>query len=347
MCAMVDDYGYIFIKLVVLKSLLMSAQDRKKLESFRDLESLGSYIKRFFPRFNPEGLSISEFERNLWKTYMDIEEKILVSSPDSIKSFLKTLLVRYEIWNIKIAIHGVIEGLDIDQKIEHIFKKPSVILERENFIKELLKAKNFAEIRSAIKNTPYKKIIERGLEHIEKNGEIFYLEQELDKYYFENMIEQSGYFPAEEQEFIEHFIRSQVDFYNFNLIYRAFFNKISLDEISPFLLNNGYIFNQKKLQILQSSSNFDEFIKHLQNLLKKHKELYIFAQSLKNPNPKMWQHLSTVFLEMFLTRFQHTIMADISLKSISLMFQIILYKQIEIQEIIARAVQIALIQEQY
>ena len=81
--------------------------------------------------------------------------------------------------------------------------------------------------------------------------------------------------------------------------------------------------------------------------MKKHLKLYNFIPFLKNPNPQVWQNLSAVFLDIFLSRFQRSIMAEIPLKSIALIFQIILYKETEIKEIIARAVQIALIQEKY
>ncbi|RLI65626.1 MAG: hypothetical protein DRO88_04045 [Promethearchaeia archaeon] len=347
MRATVDDYGYVFIKLAVLKSLLMSPQDRKKILSFRDLESLGNYIKHFFPLFRPEGLTISQFERNLWKTYIDIEEKILVSAPFSIQSFLRTLMVRYEIWNIKIAIHGVIEGLSIEEKKEHIYEKPPVILEREEFMLNLLKAKNFTEIRTACECTPYKAIINRGLDHIEKSGEIFHLEQDLDKFYFTNILEHSSYFKKDERDFIDQFVRSQIDFYNFNLLYRAYFNGIAKEEITDYLLFQGSLLNAKSINLLLSANNFDDFLKKLSLVLKKHLKLYNFIPFLKNPNPQVWQNLSAVFLDIFLSRFQRSIMAEIPLKSIALIFQIILYKETEIKEIIARAVQIALIQEKY
>ena len=57
-----------------------------------------------------------------------------------------------------------------------------MMLERNNFISNLIKAKSIKGIYKVIKKTPYEKIIEKGLQEFEKSGEIFQLENELDKY---------------------------------------------------------------------------------------------------------------------------------------------------------------------
>lgn len=338
----VDDYSYVFIKLAVLKSLLMNSDELKKIKSFQDLETLSSFTRRYFPSFEINELEISEFERNLWKTYIDIEEKILLASPEPIRVFLKCLLVRYEIWNIKYAINAVIEDLDLDIKYTHIFKKPSVILEREEFIQNLIKAKSLDDIKKAVKKTPYSKIIENGLSKYEENGEIFYLEHELDKFFYQNLIDKSSYFPSREQSFMEQYIKSQIDFYNINILYRTFFNNIEMEEVRPYLILSGFLFKGRDILDFSNSASLDEFIFKLEKSLKNKTEIKSIVHELKNPDPRLWQNLSAVFLEDFLKRFQGKIMADISLMSISIIFKITLLKQIEIQEIIAKAVQITL-----
>ena len=341
----IDDYGYVYIKLSVLKSLLMADEDFKKIGSFNDLESLASYTRRFFPGFNPTDYQISDFERSLWNTYIDIEENILLASPEPIRIFLKSMLVRYEIWNIKYAINGIIEKQDMEEKYKHIFKKPSMILERQKFISILLKAKNFSDIRKAVKHTPYEKLMERGISKYEEFGEIFYLEQELDKFYFDNMIEKSAFFPRREKRFMEQFIRSQIDFYNLNLLYRTFYNEISLEIIRPFLISSGLLLQRKEIQKLLKSTGFQDFIDKLESILKEEKELKFIIHELRNPNPQLWKSLSAIFMDQFLSRYRDKIIQDIPYQSISLIFQIILLKQIEIQEIIGQAVQISLATE--
>jgi len=151
----VDEYSFVYVKLALLKSLLMSPEDNQN--------------------------NIIEFERSLWSVYFDIVEKIIVASPESIQIFLKSLLIRYEIWNIKQAVYGIIEKSSLDNILDQIYIKPGIMLERNVFISNLIKAKSIKGIYKAIKKTPYEKIIKKGLQEFEKSGEIFYFENELEE----------------------------------------------------------------------------------------------------------------------------------------------------------------------
>ncbi|MHA1610629.1 MAG: V-type ATPase subunit [Promethearchaeota archaeon] len=339
----IDDYGYVFIKLSVLKSLLMNNEDFKKLRAFTDLDSLASFTRRFFPNFSAADYKIIDFERSLWKTYINIEEKILLASPEPVRIFLKSMMVRYEIWNIKYAIHGIIEKQDLEEKYKHIFKKPSVILERQKFISKLIKAKNFNDLRKAVKHTPYEKLMERGITKYEETGDIFYLEQELDKYFFDNLIDKSAFFPRREKRFMEKFIRSQIDFYNLNLLYRTFYNNINIGVIRPYLIYTGFLLRRKELQKLLWAKDFHDFVDRLEVLLKEEKEMKYIIHELHDPNPHLWKNLSAIFMDKFLIRYREKIIQDIPLQSISLIFQILLIKPMEIQEIIAQSVEISLV----
>ncbi len=320
----------------------MTDDDFKRIGSFSDLESLASFTRRFFPGFSPVEFEIKDFERSLWKTYIDIEENILLASPEPISIFLKSMLVRYEIWNIKSAIHGIIEGDDLEKKYNLIYRKPSLLLERQPFIDKLMKARKLTDISKAVRFTPYQKLIERGLDRYEKRGEIFYLEQELDKFFFDNLIENSKYFPRREKRFIKQFIQSQIDFYNLNLLYRTFYNNINVETIRPFLIYSGFLFQKEDILVLLEANDLQDLIDRLDEILAEEKELKFIINELRNPNPQLWKSLSAIFMDQVLNRHRDKIIQDIPYQSISLIFQIILVKQIEIQEIIAQAVQISL-----
>ena len=320
----------------------MTDDDFKRIGSFSDLESLASFTRRFFPGFSPVEFEIKDFERSLWKTYIDIEENILLASPEPISIFLKSMLVRYEIWNIKSAIHGIIEGDDLEKKYNLIYRKPSLLLERQAFIDKLMKARKLTDISKAVRSTPYQKLIERGLDRYEKRGEIFYLEQELDKFFFDNLIENSKYFPRREKRFIKQFIQSQIDFYNLNLLYRTFYNNINVETIRPFLIYSGFLFQKADILVLLEANDLQDLIDRLDEILAEEKELKFIINELRNPNPQLWKSLAAIFMDQFLSHHRDKIIQDIPYQSISLIFQIILVKQIEIQEIIAQAVQISL-----
>ena len=321
----------------------MSPEDNQKIKTFDNLDSLGTFTKRFFPNFSPKEHNIIEFERSLWDIYFDIVEKIIVASPESIQIFLKSLLIRYEIWNIKQAVYGIIEKVSLDIILDQIFFKPEILLERDKFISNLIKAKSIKGIYKVIKKTPYEKIIEKGLQEFEKSGEIFHFENELDKYNFTNMIDKIEFLPNREKKLIAPYINTQIDYYNLNLIYRALYNGISIDSIKPYVIFHGFLFSKSQINQLCKSSSLDDFLSYLGLILKSKKEFDFLSELLEKPDPKIWEKLSSYFLNQFLMYFKEGIISDIQISSLALIFKIILLKEMEINDIRAQAVKISII----
>ncbi len=339
----VDEYSFVYVKLALLKSLLMTPEDIQKIKSFEDLDSLGNFTKRFFPNFLPKEHNIIEFERSLWKTYFDIFEKIIVSSPESIQIFLKSLLIRYEIWNIKQAVYGIIEKSSIDTILDQIYFKPEILLERKKFISELIKGKSIKGIYDIIRKTPYEKIIRKTLKDFEKTGEVFYFEHELDKFNFTNMLEKIEFLPKREKKLIIPYINSQIDYYNLNLIYRALYNGLSIDSIKPYVIFHGYLFNKSQINQLCKSSSLDDFLSILTIILKPKRDFDFLSELLEKPDSEIWVKLSSYFLNQFLINFKSRIISDIKISSLALIFQIILLKEMEISNILAQTVKISIL----
>jgi len=270
-------------------------------------------------------------------------EKIIVASPESIQIFLKSLLIRYEIWNIKQAVYGIIEKSSLDNILDQIYIKPGIMLERNVFISNLIKAKSIKGIYKAIKKTPYEKIIKKGLQEFEKSGEIFYFENELDKYNFTNMIDKIEYLPNREKKLIAPYINSQIDYYNLNLIYRALYNGISVDSIKPYVIFHGFLFSESQINQLCRSRSLDDFLSYLAMILKSKKEFDFLSELLEKPDPEIWAKLSSYFLNQFLLYFKDRIISDIKISSLALIFQIIFLKEMEINDIRAQAVKISVI----
>ena len=340
----VDEYSFVYVKLALLKSLLMSPEDEQKIKTFNNLDSLGTFTKRFFPNFSPKEQNIIEFERSLWNIYFDIFEKIIVASPESIQIFLKSLLIRYEIWNIKEAVYGIIEKSSVDTILEQIYFKPEFLLDRKKFISNLIKGKNINGIYDIIRKTPYGNIIKKTLKDFEKPGEVFYFEHELDKFNFTNMLDKIEFLPSREKKIISTYISSQIDYYNLNLIYRALYNGISVDSIKPYVIFHSYLFTKSQINQLCNSKSLDEFLSNLTMILKNRKEFDFLSELLEKPDPEIWAKLSTYILNHFLINFKSIIISDIQISSLSLIFKIILLKEMEINKIRAQAVKISIIQ---
>ncbi len=342
----INDYGFIYIRLSLIKSLLMSDEDINKLSSFADLESLDSYTRRFFPKFVLEQKSIDNFELNLWNAYFSIIENIYIASPLYIQEFLKNYLVKYEISNIKVGVYKLIEQNNSEIEYSQLYNKPSILLERYKFLQKMLTSRNLKELLINIKNSPYYNILKDGLDKYEKTGTTFFLEHSLDKYYYTNLCNICRFFPSREKEIILAYIYLEIDYYNINLIYRTLYNGISLDIIKPFLIQKGSILKKEDLILLTKSNSNQDFIIKLQKSLAHMKQNKEISEILEDPNPESLSLLLNLFFDIFFKKYKD-LFYDISTKSIYLIFFILVFKLNELKKIRARSIQISLAEHKF
>ena len=135
-----DVYDYIFIKLTVLKNLIMKPDEMERMKSYTDLVSLIEFLKNFYPGLNPNDKSVIALEKNLWDIYFKIIEKIIYSAPIAIEQFIRSTMIRFEVWNIKVIILSMITQTPIDLKTMLIYRIAAQILGREDLLNDLLKA---------------------------------------------------------------------------------------------------------------------------------------------------------------------------------------------------------------
>jgi V/A-type H+/Na+-transporting ATPase subunit C len=338
----IDDYAYVYIKLALLKQLVMSSEEMEKINSFNDFETLSNFILRYFPNFSISEMNVSSIEQELWNVYFKIIEKIIMTSPEVIQTFLKSLLLKYEIWNIKVVLKGILVNLPLQDRNTKLYHIPSIILERENLYNNLLRVKSIEELKKILSKTPYKEIVEKGLKKYEETSEIFYLVHELDKFYYSYMINLSEFFPKVEKSLIEMYIRYNLDYYNLNLTFRAVYNNISSKIMRPYLIPNGFLLKRKELELLVNSKDIPEYIANLEEITRPYKKFHIIVKELKNLSNDTWQFLSEFYLEQLLFNSQKEIIGDIALTALSRIFLILLHKNIEIQKIVQRSVQISI-----
>lgn len=342
MLVAVEEYSYVYIKLAILNTLLMTPKDRQKIQTFGELETMGYFIKRFFPNFMPEAENIVAYERSLWDTYFSIYEKIMTAAPSSIQIFLKAFLMRYEIWNIKTCIHSIIEKEPLEDRVESLFFNPEILLERKKFLSELVSGKSINDILITIKKTPYEKTIKRGLQKYQETGHIFYLEHDLDKFYLTHMKRQVEAISGAEKEFALEYVNTQIDYYNLNLLYRAYYNNVPIKIMKPYLIKSGYLFSKNELEKLCTSVSLDDLLKKLKSIFKIKREFMFLLEMMEKPDPNSWNNIAKFFLNQFTARFHHAILSDIPKASLAMIFKLILYKEFEIKDIRARITQISL-----
>ncbi len=302
--------------------------------------SLIEFLKNFYPGLNPNDKSVIALEKNLWDIYFKIIEKIIYSAPIAIEQFIRSTMIRFEVWNIKVIILSMITQTPIDLKTMLIYRIAAQILGREDLLNDLLKARSLEEIQRAFIRSPYEEIVRKGLVQYQTTHEVFYLEQDLDHFYFKSLIDALESIPDTEKSLIEEYIRSNLDFYNLNLLYRTFFNKIPLELIKPFLIPNGFYFKPKEIKNLSESENLDNFVDRLSNIFKGNRFLQNIITEIKLKSLDAWETMQRQFLKAFNVRLAQTYIGDIPFTSMNRIFNLLFNKEFEIREILKQATRI-------
>lgn len=247
----------------------------KKLDNIKDFME---FISPYYPEIKISDYSIMEIEQALFHILIKLIGRILYFSPDNMKLFLKTYLLKYEISNIKQIILGSIIGISKSEKSKRINYLVEEYLERSDFIKDLLEITSLEEIQYYMKSTRYNKPIREGLLYFKNTNEIFVLEAFLDKLYYENIISTKAFYDKKEKAMISLFIDYSTEVYNLRILSRAIINSFDKNLTSQLLIRNYLFLNQEKIDALLGINNLDKFISELKkylNSIKELKELFI------------------------------------------------------------------------
>lgn len=341
MRTIIEEYAYVYIKIAGMKRLLFSNRERILLRAITDLDNLVELLKKFYPNFQPKSITIADIERELWIIYFKIYERILAYSPSPMQIFLKNYLMKYEIANLRLIITGIIAGLTTEERNEYLYLAPAEILERKNFLRDLLNAQKLEDITMNLDNGEYAKVIKEGIKKYQETQELFFLYTTLDKYFYQSFFDALDYYPKQERRLIKEYIQKNIDFYNLNLLYRIYWNKFKIQEISDYIIMEGFYLNADDLKNLVTSENIEVFFAKLKAKFRKNLQLYRIIQNLESNSIEGWQDFS----EFLLNPIQFSALInkeeDITLQTIIRILRIIFLKEKEIQEIVTRAVQIS------
>lgn len=300
----VDHYAYVYVKITFLKMLNITDEKYKELEMINDVNSLIMELDKYFPGISRiQEINLINLERELFKIYFKFIEKILVNSPKNMQDFLLSLLYRFEIWNVKTYLLGMIAGIDKNQIKKEIIDDPERILLRTKFIDKLL---NVNDIKEAIeileKNFIYGKAIKRGWHYFKESNEVFMLEALLDKLFCEILIEKLENYKGIEKKLFTQYINFICERYNLNLTFRGIKTKIPPELISQLIVSRSIFFNENSLLRLISSKNIEEYTNHI----RQHLEMIFKSSNL----PKE----SIILLPTNKNQFYNTLMAKINVE---------------------------------
>lgn len=246
MAGPLKKYAFINAKVRARISKLLSEESLRRLAKVKSLdEALGllrdthfAVIEEIYSRTGDLKLGELELLKNEIEVYTNIEKYVQNENLD----FIRALLIRYEIDNLKNAIRlffdRKIRKRSIDTAVHYILYDKII---HDIAVDTIVNAENLRDIAQALATTPYGTIIEKHRGSVEMDGSLFPLEIALDHYYYNNLIIQAENLSKLDRKEAIRLIGVEIDLQNINWIIRfKNFYKLPLEQTLSLIIPSGF-----------------------------------------------------------------------------------------------------------
>ncbi len=262
----VARFGAIFTKVKALESKMLSTTDYEALLRTESEEQVIHYLLQHsdygkaVKKTGQAEVSMIAVERALYQYLFDRYEQMMFYVIDADRKLFKALLMRYEIENLKMVIRTVYSQLH-DDTIEHNMTT-SHHFQIEDFAK-LLSLPSLDQLVENLMTTDYGPILKPYLGESHARM-LFYMEMNLDRYYFKRLYDCILRLKGAGRKFMEIAFGTNVDLLNIQWIYRGLNHyDLSAEELFNYCLKGGFNLNLKQLKALCYASDSKAFNKIL------------------------------------------------------------------------------------
>ncbi len=271
----VARFGAIFTKVKALESRMLSTADYEVLLRAESEQQVVHYLMHntdYGNAFQKKGqteLSMMSVERALHQYLFDRYEQMMFYVIDADRKLFKTLLMRYEVESLKMVIRTVYSqshdpDIALNMTTSHHFQI-------EDFSK-LLSAKSLDQLVDSLMSTDYGSVLKPYLGE-DKSRLLFYMEMNLDRYYFKRLYNNILHLKGAGRKFMETAFGTNVDLLNIQWIYRGLNHyDLSAEELFNYCLKGGFNINLKQLKALCYASDGMAFNKIL--LMTRYKTMF-------------------------------------------------------------------------
>ncbi len=199
-------------------------------------------------------------ERVLQRYLFTRYERMMYYVIDAERRLFKTLLMRYEIESLKMVIRTVYSqtkdvGFDLAITTSRYFQIRD--------FDQLLKCETLDALVDSLSKTSYGEILRPYLNE-SKERILFYMEMNLDRFYFKKLSDCIADLSGEGRDFMENSLGVNVDFLNIQWIYRGLKHfKLSAEELFNYCLKGGKHLNLSRLKKLCYAVDNAGFIRQL------------------------------------------------------------------------------------
>jgi len=258
-------YPFLMTKSRALMSNLLSRKDYENMMQLSSIDDLFTYLKhkthygKFLSKTTFNSIHRKDLELLLKKTICLDLENLYFYIPEKAKEFLRCVIDRYELENIKIIfgwLHSKRFPLEKEVILFPVFHK--------NYeLSALVKNESFDAVMNFLKKTPYYIVIKAVYENYLKTKKLFILTNALDIWYYTRLfklIKNLGKYA----DFLKKVFFMQCEFLDISSIYRCrFLFGLSVNETKNFLLPIKEISEIPDIHILLNMTNEKEFFDFL------------------------------------------------------------------------------------
>lgn len=247
------------------KNNLSSAQFHELLEK-QSVSEIISYLKTTgygpaLKEIQPEGTTIGQLEILFRRVMFQRFQKLIHFFQDEYKKFFRILFMRYEIEDLKLFVRTLYRKAPLCSVMDHI-----VILgvgQNLNYEK-ISKARDWDELVQSLSGSPYADLV-AYYEKEQENRRPFYIEMNLDRFYFKTLLTQIDRLEKKDSVLIQEALGKNIDLLNLQWIYRGrkIYNLAS-EELLNYTLTGGKNFSYGLLKNFCYESNLENFMEKIQ-----------------------------------------------------------------------------------
>lgn len=234
-------------KIKVIMGNMLNVMDYKQLSSMDNLNDFTTYLARntHYAAAIPVDCDYDSIELKIKEHMLAYFDKLYYYYIDEYREFFLSVMMRYQVENIKLCLRAVVRGEDSStvykQRI-HFKTYPLIDCNRLDNVDDV------GEFIDRLADTKYHDVLKRYTNE-DPSKMLFYMEMALDRLYFEQVYESMIKLDKRDRNLNLELYGINVDLLNIQWIYRGrkYFG-ISAEELFNFTLNNGFRYNYKQLK---------------------------------------------------------------------------------------------------
>ena len=257
-------YPYLNARVRVMKGLMIRKDEYNKLIKMSNDEIAkfigDSVYKREIDELarNVEGTALVELALNL-NASRCFKKLIRISSSD-VEMIVRAYLTRYDIYNLKTIMRAKVCKASADDTRRLLIYAGSL---DSSALESLIKKETVTDILRSSKIVKMDKDCLHAVDAFEKTGSLSYIENCLDKSYYNSLIGLSSKMPKQ-GKYISEFIKTEIDFLNLKVLFRLIREKLPVKDIVDKLIFSGERLPHAKLLKLAASKDCDELYSSLE-----------------------------------------------------------------------------------